>query len=232
MTAIDLNADLGEGAGTDSGLMALVSSANVCCGAHAGDPDGLRATLELAKQHGVRVGAHPGYADRDHFGRRDLDLSDKQLGTLVFHQVGGLDGLARLAGLRLSHLKPHGALYNQAGRDLRIARPIAGAAALFGLALVGLPGSQLETAASAVGVRFIPEGFADRRYRPDGTLVPRTEPDALIHDPAEAATQAEWLVRAKGVRTICVHGDTPDAVAFVAAVRAVLTGKGVRIEAP
>jgi UPF0271 protein len=228
---VDLNADLGEGAGSDAAVMPLVTSANVSCGAHAGDPDGVRATLELARDAGVVVGAHPGYPDREHFGRRELDLPGRQLGTTLFHQVGGLDGLARLAGVRVRYLKPHGALYHQACRDERFARPVAAAAALFGLTLIGLPGSALERAAAAVRVPFAAEGFADRRYRPDGTLVPRTEPDAFVHDPDEAAEQVERLVRDRGVRTVCVHGDNPAAVRFAAAVRAALLARGHRLAA-
>jgi UPF0271 protein len=226
---IDLNADLGEGAGTDADLLPLVSSANVSCGFHAGDADTVRATLELAAQHGVTVGAHPGYADREHFGRRELALTDKQVATLLIHQLGAIVGLSRICRSVVRYLKPHGALYNQACRDPAYAKPVAAAAFLYGLSLVGLPGSELEKAAAAVGLPFVPEGFADRRYRPDGSLVPRAEPDALIRDPKDAVEQVEWLIRDRGVRTVCVHGDTPDAVAFVRAVRTSLEARGHEI---
>jgi UPF0271 protein len=227
---IDLNADLGEGAGTDAELMPLISSANVCCGLHAGELDTIRETLELARQHGVIVGAHPGYADRDHFGRREWDLTDRQLGTLLFYQIGALHGLARAAGVVVQYVKPHGALYNQACRDLRVAKPIVAAAALSGLTIIGLPKSQLEAAAMAVNVPFVAEGFADRRYRPDGSLVPRSEPGAFVDDVNEAVEQVERLIRDQGVRTICVHGDNPDAVPFVKAVRAALLARGWKLK--
>jgi|SRR5579883_2094280 len=228
---IDLNADLGEGAGTDAELMPLLTSANVSCGFHAGDPDGVRETLALAAARGVAVGAHPGYPDREHFGRRDHDLTDRQLGTLLFYQLGALQGLARAAGVPVRYVKPHGALYNQACRDARVAKPVAAAAFLSGLAVVGLPGSELEAAARVVGVRFVAEGFADRRYRPDGSLVPRSDPGAFVDDPGEAVAQVEWLIREKGVRTVCVHGDNPEAVAFVGAVRDVLLARGLTLKA-
>lgn len=228
---IDLNADLGEGAGTDAELMPLLTSANVCCGFHAGDPDAVRETLDLAAAHGVAVGSHPGYPDREHLGRRDLDLSDRQLGTLAFYQTGALLGLARAAGIPVRYVKPHGALYNQACRDARVAKPVVAAACLTGLAVVGLPGSQLEAAARAVNVPFFAEGFADRRYRPDGSLVPRSDAGAFVDDPDEAVAQVEWLIRDRGVRTVCVHGDNPEAVAFVRAVRAALLARGFKLKA-
>jgi UPF0271 protein len=227
---IDLNADLGEGAGTDAELMPLVTSANVSCGFHAGDPDGVRDTLDLARRNGVVVGAHPGYPDREYLGRRDLDLTDRQLGTLLFYQLGALAGLARVAGVPVRYVKPHGALYNQACRDAHFAKPVAAVAALNGLTVVGLPGSQLEAAAKAVNVPFFAEGFADRRYRPDGSLVPRSEPGAFVDNPSDAVAQVEWLIPEKGVRTICVHGDNPEAVAFVRAVRDALLARGFTLK--
>ncbi len=228
---IDLNADLGEGAGFDAELMPLVTSANVCCGAHAGDPDTTRATLELAARHGVTVGAHPGYPDREHLGRRELHVRPEQVGTLCLYQIGGLEALARVVPVPVKYLKPHGALYNQACRDEPLARAVAAVALLSGLALVGLPGSRLEVAADRIGLPFVPEGFADRRYRPDGSLVPRTEPDAFVHDPAEAVRQVQWLIRERGVRTVCVHGDNPEAVAFTRAVRGALLARGFTLKA-
>lgn len=223
---IDLNADLGEGIGTDAALMTLITSANVCCGFHAGDADAARATLELAAQHGVAVGAHPGHADRENFGRSEVERTDRQVATLAIHQIGALVGLSRICRSYVRYLKPHGALYHQACRDARYAKPLVAAAFLYGLSIVGLPGSQLEVAAAAVGLPFVPEGFADRRYRPDGTLVPRSEPDAMIDDAKEAVEQVEWLVRERGVRTVCVHGDTPGAVEFLKALRGALTDRG------
>ncbi|MDB5306853.1 MAG: LamB/YcsF family protein [Gemmataceae bacterium] len=222
---IDLNADLGEGAGFDAELMPLVTSANVCCGAHAGDIETTRATLELAKRHGVSVGAHPGYNDRENFGRRDQSLVVHQVFALCADQVRRLLDLAIPQLVHVKYLKPHGALYNQAGRDPEYAEGVVRAAETHQLLIVGLPGSEMERVAGG-RVPFIPEGFADRRYRPDGSLVPRTEPDAFVHDPDEAVRQVEWLIREKGVRTICVHGDNPQAVAFTRAVRAALLARG------
>jgi UPF0271 protein len=223
---IDLNADLGEGAGFDAELMPLVTSANICCGLHAGGPAEIAATLELAQKHGVTVGAHPGYDDREHFGRRELQLTSDAITELVRMQVQTVEALAWERGMAVKYVKPHGALYNQAYRDEAIARALIAAVRV---PIVGLPGSQLEAAAKG-RVPFIPEGFADRRYRPDGSLVPRTEPDALVHDPDEAVKQVEWLIREKGVRTICVHGDNPQAVAFTKAVRSALLARGFTLK--
>jgi 5-oxoprolinase (ATP-hydrolysing) subunit A len=228
---IDLNADLGEGIGMDAALMTLITSANVCCGFHAGDADTVRATLELAAQYGVAVGAHPGYADRANFGRVEQALTDRQVATLVIHQVGALVGLSRICRSYVRHLKPHGALYHQANRDAGYAKPLVAAAFLYGLSIVGLPGSELERAAGAVGLPFVAEGYADRRYRSDGTLVPRSEAGAMIDDPKEAIEQVERLVRERGVRTVCVHGDTPGAVDFTGRLRAGLADRGHAFDA-
>lgn len=223
---IDLNADLGEGSATDAELMPLVTSANVCCGFHAGDADSVRATLELAAEHGVSVGAHPGYPDRANFGRVEQTLTEKQLFTMVVHQLGALIGLSRICRTEVRYLKPHGALYNQACREMAFARPVVAVAFLYGLSVVGLPGSQLDVAAKAVGLPFVAEGFADRRYCSDGSLVPRSEPDAMIDDPREASKQVERLIREKEIRTICIHGDNPQAIAFASAVRAEIAALG------
>jgi UPF0271 protein len=225
---IDLNCDLGEGCPFDAELMPLITSANVGCGFHAGDAASARAALRLAARHGVQVGAHPGYADRANFGRRELERSEDQILEECVYQVGALAGLALAEGVTLRYLKPHGALYNQAGRADAYARPVAVAAGLFGLAVMGLPGSRLE-AASAGRCAFVAEGFADRRYRPDGSLVPRTEPDAFVLDPEEAVRQAEWLLGSRGVRSLCVHGDNPHALDFVRRLRAALTRQGVAL---
>jgi UPF0271 protein len=222
---IDLNADLGEGAGFDAALMTLVTSANVCCGLHAGGPPEIAATLDLARRHGVSIGAHPGYDDREHFGRRELQLQPDAITELVRRQFQSLESLAQERGLTVKYVKPHGALYNQACRDDDYGLGVVEAARWVRRPLVGLPGSRLDIVAAGY-VPFIPEGFADRRYRPDGSLVPRTEPDAFVHDPDEAVTQVEWLIREKGVRTICVHGDNPQAVAFTKAVREALLARG------
>ncbi len=228
---IDLNADLGEGAGTDADMMPLITSANISCGFHAGDPDTIAAALELAKTHAVVVGAHPGYADREHFGRREMSLPGSQLCELVCGQLVQFAEAARRTGQSVRYVKPHGALYNQAMRDAAVAGGLLDAIAGFTLPLVGLPGSVLERLAIERGCSFIPEGFADRRYRPDGALVPRTESDALIHDPKEAVEQVEWLIGKQKVRTVCVHGDTPGAVEFVRAVRGFLLDRGHELKA-
>src|SRR5579885_2375174 len=193
--AIDLNCDLGEGCPFDAELMPLITSANVACGFHAGDPATAHATLSAAARHGVQVGAHPGFPDRENFGRRELVRGEEQVFEDCVYQIGALAGLAKAVGLPLRYVKPHGALYNMACRDDAYARPVVAAAELFGLALMGLPDSRLQ-ALSAGRVPFVAEGFADRRYRPDGSLVPRTQPDAFVEDPAEAVRQAEWLLRA------------------------------------
>jgi UPF0271 protein len=226
---LDLNADLGEGVGTDAELMQLVTSANVSCGAHAGDPAGIYATLELAAERGVAVGAHPGYPDRANFGRVPMTWTEREVWANVMAQAGGLIALAEAADVEVLYLKPHGALYHQACADAVTARAVVAACVALDLAVVGLPGSKLEDEADDF-VDFIPEGFADRRYRTDGTLVPRTEKDALIHDPAEAVAQIERLVKEFGVQTVCVHGDSPGAVAFTNAVREKLVAKGFELK--
>ena len=227
---IDLNSDLGEGCALDAELMTLVTSANICCGFHAGDAATAHAALTAAARHGVRAGAHPGFADREHFGRRELARTEQQAFEDCVYQIGALAGLARVVGRPLSHVKPHGALYNMACRDDSYARPVVAAAALFQLPLVGLPGSRLQ-ALSAGRCAFVAEGFADRRYLPDGSLVPRSRPDAIIEDAAEAVGQVEWLIRNRGVRTVCVHGDNPQALAFVQRLRSALTAAGFRLVA-
>lgn len=227
---IDLNSDLGEGCGHDEELLALVTSANVCCGFHAGSPETAWATLQAAARVGVHVGAHPGFADREHFGRRDLNLGEEQVYRDCMYQVGALSALAEVAGLHLSHLKPHGALYNMACRDERFARPLVAAAERLSLPLVALPGSRLE-ALSAGRCGFIAEGFADRRYLPDGSLVPRARPDALIEDPVEAVTQVLRFINEERIQTICVHGDNPRALAFVGDLRKALLDRGVTLRA-
>jgi 5-oxoprolinase (ATP-hydrolysing) subunit A len=223
---IDLNCDLGEGAGTDADVIPLITTANVACGFHAGDPATAHATIALAARHGVRVGAHPSFPDREDFGRREMDRSEQHVYDDCVYQIGALAGMAKASGVALSHVKAHGALYNMACRDDRYGRPVVAAAAVFGLPLMGLPNSRL---AALAGGRFIPEGFADRRYQPDGSLVPRSQPDAFVHDPDAAAKQALWLVRECGVRTLCVHGDNPQALAFVRALRDALTKAGFTI---
>src|SRR5438552_7607680 len=225
---IDLNSDLGEGAGSDADVLPLITTANVACGFHAGDPATAFVTVAQAAKLGVRVGAHPGFPDREEFGRREVVRSEQQVYEDCVYQIGALAGIARACGTDLGHVKAHGALYNMACRDDRYGRPVVAAAALFGLPLLGLPGSRLE-ALSAGKCPFFAEGFADRGYRSDGSLVPRSEPGAFVKDPAEAVRQALMLARERGVRTLCVHGDNPQALAFVRALREGLTAAGFEI---
>jgi UPF0271 protein len=225
---IDLNCDLGEGCGLDEELMPLITSANIACGFHAGDPATAFRSLQMAARHGVQAGAHPGFPDREHFGRRELAQSEEQVLEETVYQVGALAGLARAIGVSLSHLKPHGALYNMACRDDAYARPIIEAAALFQLSVMGLPGSRLQALASG-RCRFVAEGFADRRYQSDGSLVPRSRADAFVENTEEAVRQVEMLIRERGVQTICVHGDNPRALEFVRDLRKALTNKGIAI---
>jgi UPF0271 protein len=225
---IDLNCDLGEGCPHDAELLSLVTSANVSCGWHAGDPETALGTLRAARDRAVRVGAHPGFGDRDHFGRRELVQSEEQVFRDCVYQIGALMALARAAGTEVVYLKPHGALYNMACRDDAYARPLVAVAEFFSLPLLALPGSRLQ-ALSAGHCRFVAEGFADRGYRLDGSLVPRDQQGAFVHDPAEAVAQTGRLVRERGVESVCVHGDNPQALAFVRAVREALVTDGYEL---
>jgi UPF0271 protein len=224
---IDLNCDLGEGAAHDAELMGLITSANVACGAHAGDEATMRATVALAAKHGVAIGAHPGFADREHFGRRDLTLSAGEVEDLV---AGQLDALRALAPV--THVKPHGALYNLAARDAVVAGAIVDAISAVNAALVlfALRGSVLVRVGRERGLRVAEEVFADRTYRADGSLTPRTEPGALITDEAKCVAQALRLGR-DGADTICLHGDGPHPVAFARRLRDALGSAGVAVRA-
>jgi 5-oxoprolinase (ATP-hydrolysing) subunit A len=227
---IDLNCDLGEGCGLDFELMPLITSANICCGFHAGDARTALTALSSAAKQKVRVGAHPGYPDREQFGRHETAMSEQEVYELCLFQIGALAGLARDASTRIAYVKPHGALYHQACRDDAYAQPIRKAAMLLELGVMGLPGSRLE-AVCAGHCPFVREGFADRRYQPDGSLVPRSHHDAFIDDPHEAVQQAQWLIRERGVQTLCVHGDNLRAVLFVEALRAALLEAGFTLRA-
>jgi 5-oxoprolinase (ATP-hydrolysing) subunit A len=245
---IDLNADVGEGygawqMGADDELVPLVSSVNIACGAHAGDPLVMARTVALAKRHRAAVGAHPGYPDRDGFGRRDLPMARDELRAWLVFQIGALAAFCRDAGVRLRHVKPHGALYNRAARDDGVAAVIADAVAAVdrGLVLVGLAGSVMLDAGRDAGLRVAAEAFADRAYDADGSLRARSLPGAIIASPEAAAEQALAIVTlgsvvsregaAVSVRadTICVHGDTPGAPEYARAVRTALSEAGVRI---
>ena len=225
---IDLNADLGEGCPWDEALLLRVSSASVSCGAHAGTPDEIEQTLRWAVARGVAVGAHPGYADRLGFGRLDQDLTNLQIGELIEGQLNRLEAWAEGAGAAVRFVKPHGALYNQGQRDGRVASAIVAALLRRGLPILGQPGGEVERGARKFGLRFVGEGFADRRYRPDGRLVPRAEPGAVLEDPAEVRDQVLRLVD-RGVETLCVHGDDPRSVALADLVSSILEGAGVEV---
>jgi UPF0271 protein len=219
---IDLNADLGEEITDDAALLAVVTSANVACGYHAGTPATMRFVCDEAARRGVAIGAQVSYADRAHFGRRSLDISPSLLREHVFEQVGLLCEIADAAGVRVSYVKPHGALYNRVVTDAEQA-----AAVLAGsgdLPVLGLPGGVLLAAAEAAGRQVYREGFPDRGYTPDGRLVPRDQPGALVHDVAEIAANAVAL--AASVDSVCVHGDSPSAVDAALAVRRALEAAG------
>ena len=222
MFPIDLNADVGEGCGQDAALMRCITSANIACGFHAGDPSTMRDTVILARDHGVAVGAHPSFADRDHFGRREMHIPHAEVADLVIRQIIALAEIALKEGIRLQHVKPHGALYNVAVRDRTVADAIARAVASVdrSLILFGLPHSALVAAAGAAGLPSAGEAFADRAYRSDGTLVPRNEPGAVMHDPDEVVARVAGLASRPDVDTICVHGDTPGAAELASRIRA------------
>ena len=239
--AIDLNADVGEGLGpwpmgADETLIPLVSSVNIACGSHAGDPVTIRRTVRLALEVGASLGAHPGYPDLVGFGRRELAMAPDELAASVLYQVAAVAGIARAEGGVLRHVKPHGALYHRLAADRAAAAAVVSAIVSLdaGLAVVGAPASALLAEATAAGLGALAEGFADRAYEPDGRLRPRTLPGALLDDPALAAAQAVSIARdgrvtavdgtrvAMSVQTLCVHGDTPGAPAIAAAVRAAL----------
>lgn len=226
MTAIDLNADLGEGDTDDDGLLALVSSANVACGFHAGDVATMRRVCAEAARRGVRIGAHVSYDDREGFGRRERDVARAQLAAQVLQQIGALAACGAVA-----YVKPHGALYNRIVHDDQQAGAVIDAVQAWRapLPVLGLPGSRVLALARAAGLPAVEEGFADRAYTADGRLVPRTQPGAVIHDPADAARRAVALAQSGRVRSLCVHGDTPGAVAMARAVRDALLGSGLRI---
>lgn len=251
MPTIDLNADVGEGCGAgpdggDAALIALVSSANIACGGHAGDARSMRRCLADCLAHGVSAGAHPSYPDREGFGRRALDIAPGHLHEALREQILSLAGIAGSMGMRLGHVKPHGALYNHAAVDEGIAELVVDAVVSVdpGMRLVGLAGSRLLAVARARGLRTLAEGFADRRYTRDGLLVPRAHPRALIEDAAEATRQVVELLAGRGVQsvdgervsvsidTVCIHGDGAHALDFARGLRRALEAGGVRVGAP
>lgn len=248
MTGIDLNADSGESFGSwemgdDAAMARVVSSLNIACGFHAGDPDVARATCRLAARAGAVVGAHVAYPDLQGFGRRRMDLAPEELANAVVYQIGALQALAQAEGTAVRYVKPHGALYNVIAQD-----PVQAAAVAEGIATVSpelavlvLPDSEIEQAARVRGLRPVREVFADRGYRADGSLVPRREPGAVLHEPEEIAQRVLRMVQqgqvtavdgtevAVEAESVCVHGDTPGAVAIAERVRAVLDGAGVAV---
>ena len=250
-STIDLNCDLGESFGAyaigdDAGVLPYVTSANVACGAHAGNPSVMRRTVAAALEHGVSIGAHPGLPDLAGFGRRELRIAPQEAYDLVVYQVGALAAFAAAAGTALRHVKPHGALYNMACADAALAEPIARAVRDVDarLILFGLPGSELQRAAEGAGLRFAREAFADRAYAPDGSLAPRGTPGAVVEDADEAVRRAVGIAAERRARTaggselrmeadtICIHGDRPDAARFARALRAGLEARGIRVAAP
>ncbi|HEY0247415.1 MAG TPA: 5-oxoprolinase subunit PxpA [Gryllotalpicola sp.] len=250
MTTIDLNSDLGEGFGAwtmgdDTALLDVVTSANVACGFHAGDPQIMLATCRLAAERRVSIGAHVAYRDLHGFGRRAVPVTPDELYADVVYQLGALHAAARAAGTRVGYVKPHGALYNVAVRDRAQAEAVVTACADVdrGLAVLALPGSELLRAASAHGLTPISETYADRAFQPDGTLVPRTQPGSVLHDVAEIAARVIRLVAQKRVTAIdgteleiaadsvCLHGDTPGAVQIARGIRAALLAAGIELRA-
>src|SRR3954453_3044610 len=244
--SIDLNADLGEGSGHDAELFELISSANIATGFHAGDSDTMHAAISAAKQHQVAIGAHPSFYDRENFGRKELPIPLEEAFDAVAYQLGIFQAISSALDVQANHVKPHGALYNMAMRDVNLANAIARAIKSVDpkLILFAPDKSELARAGEAQGLQIAREIFADRNYLDNGWLVPRTRPDALLHDPKEAAQRVLRMLREGKVRsvegrdvavrgeTICVHGDTPGAVEFARELRTQLEREGVRIGAP
>jgi UPF0271 protein len=244
--AVDLNADLGEGAGHDDELLALVTSANIACGFHAGDASTMRESIEAAHRRKVAVGAHPSLFDRENFGRKELPVKSTEVFDAIVYQLGIFQAIAERCGVRPNHVKPHGALYNMAARDTELANAIARAVGAVDRALILFApvNSALSRAGAAAGLKIAHEVFADRNYCSNGSLVSRSRPDALLHDPAEAAPRVLRMLREGKVRsvdgmdvdvqaeTICLHGDNPEAVDFAGALRRQLEKQNVTFRAP
>ena len=236
---IDLNCDMGEGIGNDEDILPYVTSANIACGFHAGDEMSMQTTVRLAKQYGVAIGAHPGWKDREGFGRREMSLSPDEVEALMLYQLGALSAIAKAESVELRHVKPHGALYNQAAQDPVLAGVIARTVQRFDrdLLLVGLAGSELIKAGLEAGLRVASEGFPDRNYNTDGTLVSRKQANAIISAPEEVAVHAMELAR-RGIErgegrvlldTLCLHGDHPHAAQNARMVRELLEKSGIEI---
>jgi UPF0271 protein len=242
---IDLNSDLGESfgrytLGNDAAIMPYITSANIACGFHAGDPSVMQATVRLAKQNGVAVGAHPGWDDLQGFGRREMTVDSQEAEALVLYQIGALAAFAKAESVELRHVKPHGALYNQAAKDIALAESIARAVKRYSreLILIGLAGSGLVEAGRGVGLRVASEAFPDRGYNPDGTLMSRKLPGAVLEDPQQVAANAVRLAR-EGIRfgekviipdTLCLHGDNVHAAENARLIRSALKRNGIDVE--
>lgn len=238
---IDLNCDMGENMGNDEAIMPYITSANIACGYHAGDEMSMRTTVRLIKKYGVAVGAHPSWKDREGFGRRQMSLPSDEVEALFLYQIGALYAIARAEGVELHHIKPHGALYNQAAKDRNLAKAIARAVKRFSsdLILVGLAGSSLIEAGVEAGLHVANEGFPDRIYTTEGTLTPRKQADAIIESPEEVAAHAVRLAQ-KGIDfsgrrvrldTLCLHGDHPLAAQNAKLVRETLEKSEIKIAA-
>jgi UPF0271 protein len=242
---IDLNADLGEGAGSDEALLGLVSSANIACGWHAGDAKTMRQCVRWAIEHGVAIGAHPSFPDRENFGRSTMHLPPDEIVANVLYQVGALSAIVKAEGGQLSHVKPHGQLYNQAVKEPELADALCEAVRRFdpSLRFFGLAGSGMIDAARRAGLTPVEEVFADRGYMPDGSLVPRSQPGALIEDEEQSLAQTLSLVRDRKVtaidgstvpvnaQTVCLHGDGAHALAFARRIRDRLQQEGIAVRA-
>lgn len=245
---VDLNADMGEGfgpwrMGDDAVLLGVVTSANIACGMHAGDANVMAGVMRAAAAQDVGIGAHPGFADLQGFGRRRLKLSAEELANLVAYQLGAAQGMARLAGTRVRHLKLHGALSNMAAEDAAIARACYGAAVALDpqIILVAQAATAMEAVAREMGATWVGEIFADRAYNDDGTLLDRSRPGSVLHDPAEVGRRMEEMIRARAIitasgarlpariDTICVHGDSPAAVAMAGSLRGHLEAAGITV---
>ena len=249
MLSVDLNSDLGESYGAwnmgdDAAMLGIVSSANVACGFHAGDPAGILKTVRMAAENNVVIGAHVSYPDRAGFGRRNMDVTSDELIGDVIYQIGALQGIAKAAGTRVCYVKPHGALYNQIAHDERQALAVIQAIQMLdpALALMGLAGTKVLALARAEGLAVVAEVFADRGYTKDGLLVPRYEPGAVLHDPEDVAKRMLNFARTGIVtahdgtdirieaQSICVHGDSPGAVAMAKAIRRLFEAENIRVK--
>lgn len=248
MLSVDLNCDLGESyglfkIGNDAEILKHITSANIACGFHAGDHNVMMETVKMAKAQGVKIGAHPGFPDLHGFGRREMHLTQQEIYNLVVYQIGALEAAAKACGTKVSHMKPHGALYNMAARDKLVAGAIVQAVLDVNpqLVLFGLAGSLLVRTGEEKGLRVAHEVFADRNYQPDGTLTPRSQANAIIHDSEHAIERVIHMVKQGKVRavdgsdikmkadTICVHGDEPQTLEFVVKLKQALINEGIAV---